>query len=193
MATPSVNRRKDVYGGQPGLPRTITVTSEPDEIPVSSAIQAVSCTPKASDNSTNFSGRHLPAAHEETPTRGPLKLIKSRSSLSLNRNQQQLIGRPPGTPLSARDVVPSTAMKDASNLRSFPLFSPNSLRTPTRSQSHSSQRNNIPWGIDDTPIKVPKGPLGSRQEKLMSPHAVNENSVSIYESLGWNDDIDELS
>jgi hypothetical protein len=192
MATPSVNRRKDVYGSLPGFSRTVAVASEPDEIPVSSAIRTVSCTPKVSNNTMNLPGRQLRAAHEETPTRGPLKLIKSRSSLPSNGNQQHIVGRPPGTPSSARDIVPSTAMKDRPLLRPFPLFPHNNLTTPTKFHSNSSQRNNTHLGIDDTPMKVVKAPLGTRQEKLMLPHAVNENSVSIYESLGWNNDVDEL-
>lgn len=185
MATPSVNRRKDVFGGLSGPSRTFNVASEANEIPSSSAFQVVSCTPKASDCATNGPSRQLSAVHEQTPTRGPLKLIESRSNLSSTGNQPEFGGRPSGMLSDARDGIPFLNKRDAKHLPPFPS---GSFRTPTKVCPIDPQRNNSHEGIEDTPIKVPQG-----QGKPTSLKAPNENSVSIYDSLGWNDDFDELS
>ncbi len=192
MATPSANRRKDVLGGPSARPRTLTVTPEPDEIPLSSAIQAVSCTPRASASVQNRQGRCLPAAQEQTPTRGPLKHIEPCGNVSLNGKQPEICSGPSGTRSSARDSVSN---KDIARLHSFPSLPPSTLKTPTKVRPANPQPkpNTTHWGIEDTPVKVCKVPCGTIQEKPRSPNTMDENSISIYESLGWNDDIDELS
>lgn len=191
MATPSVNRRKDVFGGRSGLSHTFNAVPEPDEIPVSSAIRAVSCTPRASNCATNRPGGPLSAAHEQTPSRGPLKLIDSRSGLSSAGNQPEFGCRPSGILSDARDVIPLHKKTDTKHLRPFPSSA--FFRTPTKVRPNNLQPKNSHWGIEDTPIKAPIDPVGTMQKKSISPNGVNENSISIYDSLGWNDDIDELS
>ncbi len=192
MATPSVNRRKDVLGGQSGLPRTLTGISEPDDIPLSSAIRAVSCTPRASASVKNRQGRCLSPAQEQTPTRGPLKLIEACGNITLNGNQADLCSEPSGTRSSARDSVSN---KDVARVRSFPSLPSSTLKTPTKVRPANPQLKpkTTHWGIEDTPVKVCKVSGVTNQERPMSPNTVDENSISIYESLGWNDIIDELS
>lgn len=186
-----MNRRKDVFGSASGLSRTFNVASDTDEIPSSSTVQVISCTPRASgDCATNRPGRHLSTGHEQTPTRGPLKPIDSQSGVSSIANRPEIDGRPSGMSSDARGAMSHHNRTDTKYLAPFPS---GTLRTPTKIRSIDPQRYNPHDGIEDTPVKVPRDTLGTIHEKPTPLNAVNENSVSIYDSLGWNDDIDELS
>ena len=188
MATPSVNRRKDVFGH---VSRKFNTASEADEIPSSSAVQVISCTPRAKgDCATNRPGRHLSSILEQTPSRGPLKLIVSRVNLSATANRPEMNGRLSGVPLDDRQNLPLPNKTDTRHLGPLPS---DTFRTPTKIRSNDSQRNNVHEGIKETPVKVSRYALETIPEKPTPLNAVNENSMSIYDSLGWNDDIDELS
>lgn len=188
MATPSVNRRKDIFSGVSGLSRKIDVVPEAGEIPSFSAVEVISCTPKPTGElATKRSGQHLSTIHEQTPSRGPLKPIDSRFNLSSTGNRPEIRGRLSG---SARDAIPLLKKTDAKHLAAF---SPGPFRTPTKIRPIDPQQKHLHEGVEDTPIKNPRDALGTIQEKPTSINAENENNVSIYDRLGWNDIIDELS
>ena len=191
MATPSVNRRKDVFGDVSGLSRKFNGVPETDEIPSSSAVQVISCTPKGrGDCATTRPSRHLSTIHEQTPTRGPLKLIDSRSSLTSIGNRPETGDRPFGMLSAVNGATPSLNKTDPKHLALFPSVT---FKTPTKIRSTDPQRRNLHGEVEDTPLKVSRDALGTTQEKPTPINAADENSVSIYDSLGWNDDVDELS
>ena len=192
LATPSVNRRKDVFGVPSRFSHTFNAAPEPEGIPESSAINAVSCTPNAKGGSTSRAVQQLPASHQQTPTRGLLKPTGSWSNVSSTGNRPELGCRLSKPSSNVDAVVPFLDEKNASQPHSFPSLPSSRNRTPTKVGSTNTQPQTSHWKIDDTPIKVPQAPLGRKQEKSISPNT-NENSVSIYDSLGWNDDVDELS
>lgn len=188
MATPSVNRRKDVFGN---VSHKFNTASGVDEIPPSSAVQVVSCTPRAKgDSAKNRPDRHLSTVHEQTPSRGPLKVTDSRSNLSAIGNRPETNGQLSRMVSDDRQSLPLSNKSDARHLGSLPS---GTFRTPTKIRSIDPQRNNPHEGIKETPVKVSRNALETIPEKPTPLNAINENNVSIYDSLGWNDDIDELS
>lgn len=189
MATPSNNRRKDVYGGPPRLPRQITApVPEQEEVPPSS----ISCVPSSSrkaqqspflaPDSTAKTGRSaLPIA--ETPTRGPLKLW----------------GRPP--PFAAameyhtdiHQPLPLSDINNAVNMstpRHWPLHV---YETPSKFR-HSKEAKQA--GGTAIYSMSEKAPCAADKPSNFSTQPVpslasQDTEESIYAALGW-DDADEL-
>lgn len=187
MATPNVNRRRDVFGH---VSRQFNIASEADEIPSSSAVQEISCTPTARGNcATNRPDQHLSTILEQTPSRAPLKLTYSRANLSSIGSGPKMNGRLSGMRSDGRDAIHLPNMPDARHLGPFPS---GTLITPTKIRPIDPQRSNSHEGIKETPVRVSRNALRTIQERSSPINAVNENSMSIYDSLGWNDDIDEL-
>lgn len=188
-----MNRRKDVFGVPSALSRAVNTAAEVEEVPPSSAIRAVSCTPRAGVGATKCGIGQLPAPYEQTPTRGPLKHAGLRPNMCSTGKQAEVCVRPSGLASKINAQVPFLSGEGAPQFRPLSLFSSSTVRTPTKVRPTDSQRENSNWEIDDTPIKVLHDSLGTRQEFSHVPNAVDENSISIYDSLGWNDDIDELA
>ena len=192
MATPSNNRRKDIYGGLPRLPRQKTApVPEREEDPPSS----ISCVPSSSrkaqqspflaPDSTAKTGRSaLPIA--ETPTRGSSKLW----------------GRPP--PFAAAmeshaDVhqpLPPSAASDKSNAvnmstpRHWPLHV---YETPSKFRRSKEAKQAGGTAIDSMSDKAPSAPdkPSNFTTQPVPSLASLDTEESIYAALGW-DDADEL-
>ena len=192
MATPSNNRRKDVYGGLPRLPRQNTApVPEREEVPPSS----ISCVPSSSrkaqqspflaPDSTAKTGRSaLPIA--ETPTRGPLKLWGRLPPFAAAMESHTDIHQP----------LPPPATSEISNAvnmstpRHWPLHV---YETPSKSR-HSIEAKQA--GGTAIHVMSDKAPSVADRLSIVSTQPVpspasQDTQESIYAALGW-DDADEL-
>ena len=193
MATPSNNRRKDVYGGLPRLPRQDTVpVPELEEVPPSS----ISCVPSSSKkapqspalapDSTRKTGRSaLPIA--ETPTRGPLKFQGRPPPSTAMMQSHAEIYQP--SPLSAASEIPK-----AVNIVSAPTDWPLHVHeTPSKFRYSREVGQSGGKTLDAMSVKDPsvaEKPLESSTQPVPSPPPQDKED-SIYAALGW-DDVDEL-
>lgn len=191
MATPSNNRRKDVYGGLPRLPRQNTAPApERDDFPLSS----ISCVPSSSkkaqqspflapDSTTKTGGSALPIA--ETPTRGPLKLWGRPPPFAAAMESHVGVHQP--LPVSAASDINNAV--NMSSPRHWPLHID---ETPSKFR-HSKEIKQaggtaIDAMLDKTPSAADKPSDFSTQP---GPSASQDTQESIYAALGW-DDVDEL-
>lgn len=193
MATPSNNRRKDVYGGLPHF-REQGIASLP-EIEKNSP-SSVSCVPSSSrkarqspflapDSTRKAGNPALPIA--ETPTRGPSKLWESPpiSTVAIESVAEKF--QPP--PLLAAPRSPKASNGLSTSTR-WPLQiheTPSKFRYPYQVEQSEDAT------INATPVKAQ--PAASKSTDR-SPKAVlppfSQGKESIYAALGWEDEIDEL-
>ena len=192
MATPSNNRRKDVYGGLPRLPRQNTApVPEREEVPPSS----ISCVPSSSrkaqqspflaPDSTAKTGRSaLPIA--ETPTRGPLKLLGRPPPFAAAMESHADIHQP--LPLSAASDISNAV--NLSTPRHWPLHV---YETPSKFRHSKEAKQAGGTAIHAMSDKAPSAADKSSNcltQPVPSP-ASQDTQESIYATLGW-DDADEL-
>ena len=191
MATPSNNRRKDVYGGLPQLPRHNTApVPERGEVPPSS----ISCVPSSSgkaqqspflapDSTAKTGGSALPIA--ETPTRGPLKLWVRPPPFAAAVESHGGVPQP----------LPLSAASDISNAvnRATPRHRPLHVsETPSKFRHSKGIKQAGGTAIDAMPDKAPSAPdKPSNFSTQPVPSALKDTEESIYAALGW-DDVDEL-
>ena len=192
MATPSNNRRKDVYGRPPRLPRQNTApVPEREEVPPSS----ISCVPSSSrkaqqspflaPDSTAKTGRSaLPIA--ETPTRGPLSLWGHPPPFAAAMESRADIHQP--LPLSA-----ASDLSHAVNLSTPGHWPLHVYETPSKFR-HSKEAKQA----GGTAANAMSEKVLSTAEKLTNfltqpdPLPASQDAKeSIYAALGW-DDADEL-
>lgn len=189
MATPSNNRRKDVYSGLPrqsGAP-----LPELEEVPPSS----ISCVPsssrkvKRSPSAPNSTGKVDCNAFPitETPTRGPLKLwgrpAASTAAIEPHADTYQ------PSPLSVASGIPK-AVNDLSASTEWPLHV---HETPSKFRYSKEVEQAGDSTIDamsakapstaDNPLETAPNPVPSSPRQKMDQ--------SLYAALGW-DDVDEL-
>ena len=210
-ATPKGNRRKDVFGGLPPPPApTVNAAKEPDEIPPSSAIKVPNSVQKDSKDQTEHKEPRPPMPFlrpniEQTPTRGPSK--RSKSLLCIphgNRPNSVLL-----TPSKSRKSIDQTPQ---------PVRCANTFHSTCEIYIPASHEQVIPHSdIQETPQRPQTGPpsLDLTQPPLSSsppdigldtqgngripnipssPPVMEEaSSKSIYETLGWDDYVDELA
>ena len=195
MATPSKQRHQDVIASLPRLPRARVagmVVSQLDEVPPSSASKITDSAERARNSSalaSDYSRRKhesvLPAI-EQTPSRGPSKLW----------------GRPPtsaSSPISKEDVsmhCPDTAKpkppKATIVLSQHPskLWSSNTHGTPSKARTDESNE----CTVQKTPDKaICCTEILAKVWPAVAPTSLRGQEESIYASLGWDDDFDELS
>ncbi|KAL8771184.1 MAG: hypothetical protein Q9209_003355 [Squamulea sp. 1 TL-2023] len=201
MATPSARRRRDVYASQTSRPqKSMVIEEDLDEIPPSSCIRVPGSLikPWGELQMTGSSTRppvHLMPTVEQTPTRGPCKFF--RSNTMPNAIQHSAKQASTTTPSSATvaghsSSIPDTGRRPVEKLRSSHL---GVHGTPSKTTS-TGTRGNLPRsGIEDTPTKQLK-PVSANavatSSKITSSPIPKGGDVSIYESLGWDDDVDEL-
>ena len=191
MATPSNNRHKDVYGAITRQP--IASLPETEGVPSSS----VSCVPSSSrkvprspflapDSTRKPGSRALPAA--ETPTRGTSKLWS----------------RPP-TSTAAMETAGHVSHHQSLSSEPEPLKGANGLftstpwplrihETPPNSCYASRGERSEEVAIDATPIKAPPAAtkaMDNPPKAVLSPSSQGKEE-SIYATLGWDDDVDEI-
>lgn len=185
--TPSVNRHKDVLGGLPHLTQTSKeLPQHPDDNPPSSSLRVIASTPAFESNKPINRGQHLACPIEQTPTRGLLKLAGSASCNFLDISQIDVADRNNVTPVKLKysSKVPGM-MKDAA------ISFTNGVAKFGMIDANSSNQENLGLETQHTPLKVPIALSGRSFQEPSSSMAVDENNMSIYERLGW-DDVDDL-
>lgn len=212
-ATPKNRRQKDVFGGLPRLPATtLTAAEEPDEIPPSSAFRVPSSIQRLPAPQTNDKEPRLPRLYhqttiEQTPTRGPSKQSKQLSSTGPS-NGPSSIALTPSKPRRALDSIPQASRRTNTHAVQPSTLSPQepgnrdskALETPRKDQIGASEqdRSSVPVVIlSDTPPRhfSPNVPGGAPAPTFPSspPVPEPESSKSLFETLGWDDYVDELS
>ena len=197
MATPSANRRRDVYATQASQAQKSTVISEEmEEIPPSSCIRvpASSIKPLPDPQATTRARGCLMSTVEQTPTRGPSKLSKSNIRFSANAiSRKQVIM---ATPSSATAAGQSISVLDTSRKAAYqlPATRLGVEETPSK-RSSTGLKGGLPWSsIGNSPVAplktVSANVVGTSTSLTSSP--IPKGDVSIYESLGWDDGVDEL-
>lgn len=181
MATPRGKRQRDVISGLPSLPQSVLL--EIDEAPPSSALRVISSTPRLRANKPGLRNQNTLPTIEQTPSRGPSKVLKFYSNAGLGAN---ILVKPSSINLPL--PVPDLALKSTTTAKSS---NSGSLRTPSKSAPLIQRYEFSDRGIQETPVKNQKVPQRAQDSKDISS-AGNENDISIYQRLGWDDDADEL-
>lgn len=202
MATPRGNRQKDVYGGLPPFASQSQqgppLLPEINEIPPSSALRAISSTPR------NRVPKLQPTAAtiEQTPSRAGSKLASSSrldmSSSIADRHQIKQVSLPSSPTISL--LKPIYGLNSSSSYTtimrsSSSKFSTSNLETPSKPSQVLFGQEMI---IKSTPIikRLQKSnnntPLSPIQNPQCSPSGGTKSETSIYKTLGWDDDNDDL-
>lgn len=182
MATPRGNKKKNVFDGLSSAPHSYKEPPlEIEDVPPSSALREISSTPRTRENRPGACNLNVLPTVEQTPCRGPSKLVRYYPNLSSTLNQQNESGPPPTAVLKAEDPVKltTTSISDAA-----------SLGTPSKADPRIQMQGSCCQGKQNTPIK------GLKTAQVMpcassSSLVGNENDECIYQRLGW-DDADEL-
>lgn len=217
MATPRGNRQKDVYGGL--LPFASQSQQEPplpdiNEIPPSSALRTISSTPR---NGVQDS-QPTAATVEQTPCRAGSKLTSGSrfldmSSSNANHHHRHHQFEQPGLPSPITSLPkPKYALNSSSSHTTIMKSSSDffaSLETPSKPTSqvkviHTDADLGRQGTIQSTPISkrfqssnnnnkdMNNTPLSPIQNPGRSPSGGTKNDISIYKTLGWDDEIDDL-
>ena len=200
-ATPSRNRKGNPFAPLPRLPPLNAKASIEDleDIPPSSVIRIPSSTKRVSSTSVDRTTQNLidtllPSV-EQTPTRVPSKILHRAASscavttLATNIVQSSPIGPglklPDTTRMVSASYGPSTWATDIHE-------------TPTKNRTkYLFDRAEEPV-IEATTIQnfsTHKAPSPATDERQLDPPSSQliEPQRSIYASLGWDDDVDELA
>ncbi|KAL8651241.1 MAG: hypothetical protein Q9210_003376 [Variospora velana] len=196
MATPSVNRRKDVFARhQPRPLPSSAIQQGVEEEPPYSCTHVPASTVKPREDAVvggaigNARQAFVPTI-EQTPTRGPSKY----AHLGRVAVREGIIQR---TPSSLKKVSGLVSIQDSMQRSGYqgPPGLSAVLATPSRKASMIS-RDSLPLThCEGTPMKgltsmSANVRRGSREIEV--PPASNEADESIYKSLGWEDEVDEL-
>ncbi|KAL8674558.1 MAG: hypothetical protein Q9168_001076 [Polycauliona sp. 1 TL-2023] len=195
MATPSANRRRDVYASRTSQMQQPAVISEDvEEIPPSSCLRVPASTTKllpdlqAAINPAEPRRYPMPSV-EQTPTRGPSKF----SRLNTIPNAR------PSTAEQAAAAEPKISSPDGGQPHAYQLTSSrlDIQGTPSRRPS-TARKGNLPCsGIESTPVK-PLGMVSANSNSAASGNMMTSSAfpkgegASIYQSLGWDDDVDDF-
>lgn len=185
MATPSKNRQKDIFSGIPGLPRASQAAPADLEGNPSSSISRIpSSSVKVGGSSGPMKRRtnHALPAIEQTPTRGPSKLIRRFPSSAAANEPVACISQPESSRLE-----PILAVYGFDQPSALPPWHSGVQETP--SKDRVSNRPTSPGGqnIQATPVNETM----AQDTPVRSLPSSHEKGESIYASLGW-DDVDEL-
>ena len=198
MATPSKNRQWNLFSGLPRLPQpnTSALPEELEDIPPSSVSRVPTSTRRApstlvKSSTRRFGDRLLPSV-EQTPTRGPSKFLgRPAASSAVMASTAEIPQSSPAGPELKPPNVPSGL---SASYRSS-TWNTNIHETPTKDRTiyHVDQAEEP--DIEATPIKAPLNdkPLKDALQADPLSSQQQEPEISIYASLGWDDDVDELS
>lgn len=204
MATPRGNRQKDVYGGlssiAPQSQQGPPLLPEINEIPPSSALRAISSTP-----SNRVPKSRPPAATiDQTPTRAGSKLASSSRLLDMSSSSADHYQiEQPGLPSPMISLLkPKYTLNSSSSSSYTTMMKSSSSKFSTSSLETPSKTRQVVLGqevIKSTPIikRLQKSnnsttPLSPIQNPECSPSGGTKSEISIYKTLGWDDDIDDL-
>lgn len=194
MATPSNNRHKDVFAGLPRLPRSSAAQpSVLEEVPPSSISRITDSArkPPGASGLVRDSSRtkRILSNVQQTPTRGPLKFL-SGPRTSSGSIPAEKIARPlhftPGHQPATTVAGPGVSYSEGS-------WPSTAHKTPATNRPFCQPDQAEALGIEVTPVKLPPIALTFESPREPPPHLAPETSMSIYASLGWDDEVDELS
>lgn len=198
MATPSKSRHYDTLPDVIRFPRPkrASAATSLDEVPPSS-VSRISDSARKAHESSSFckDGKRLIDSNvlptiQQTPTRGPTKLLGCPLSFST-------------TMAASEDIVHLTprATKSKSPEAKPALFLSYSLPSwPSRVQETPSKARTADYDFRQEKHKIeatPSKPILSTKDSTNTSAAAalsssQEQETSIYASLGWDDDVDEL-
>ena len=198
MATPKSNRQKDVFAVDASrlthsFP-AVAAPAEPDLIPPSSGLRVPSSSskpraqPGMGPGLLRMANRALPSV-QQTPTRRTSKLTRSVSQTTC-RAAEAIAFPQLSSELIEKEEEEESKVPDRDSSPELPSYSSMSCgRTSIASitaidQSHEST-------IQESPAK-PAGILKAFTQPTHLPPEAHQDSRSIYQSLGWDNDIDEL-
>lgn len=196
MATPSKNRYRNVLADDLRFPRphSASAATTLDEVPPSSVSRITDSVRKAhgsssfcQDGAPRIGSNALPTV-EQTPTRGPTKLLR----LPMNSSTAEAAGE--GQISYTRRLKSPEVNPDSSLSFSLPPWPSKVQETPSkgRTADHSCQQGKR--RIEETSSKpfmtIQDSPKTSAAPMFSSSQ---EQETSIYASLGWDDDADELA
>ncbi|KAL9012177.1 MAG: hypothetical protein Q9173_003046, partial [Seirophora scorigena] len=197
MATPSANRRRDVFARPQSrpLPSSVMQQGVEEEAP-SSFTHVPASTVKPRDDAvargaTSNARQPFMSTVEQTPTRGPSKF----AHLGHVTAREGIIQRTPSSTMkvdgimSIQDTSQRGGYRRPAGLSRVPI-------TPSRKAAMDSRGSLQLAHCEGTPMKcltsVSANVRKASKDIEVSP-ASNEADVSIYKSLGWeDDDVDEL-
>lgn len=184
MATPKGNRQKDVFRGLPCRFQPYRANlPEVDEVPPSSALRFISATPNSCRSRLGGSQKSVLPTIEQTPSRGPSKHIRPCRNVSLSATQPDGLPPPVMTPTKPTHPTKPPATMNTNHGVSLGTGSkPNPFF-----QIHEGLHNEL----EDTPIKKGTTMPANTYSKPTPLVAGDENVRSIYENLGWEDEVDE--
>ena len=200
-ATPSKNRKGNAFALLPQLPPLNAKASMEhlEDVPPSSVTRIPSATKRVPFTSVDRTTQRLidtllPSI-EQTPTRGPSKILhRGTSSSAVTTLAADIVqSSPVGPGLKRPDInrMLSASYKPLSWAKDI-------YKTPTKNRTtYPFDRAEEPV-IEATPIqnssihKAPSPAMDERQVDAPSSHSM-EPQKSIYASLGWDDDVDELA
>ena len=176
-----------MFGGLQRLPNVpVEAMPELEEIPPSSGGQDRSWNTHKRKDSVNC--QHTPSAIEQTPTRAlsrPAKPLCNQESRTAEGSEVGRVRIPAlGRTVSVEALVPTTT--NVINMQP-----PATTTLPPSSNLERENQQELGQAIQQTPIKSVRS-LYKRNERITSSPGVDEKTMSIYDSLGWNDDVDEL-
>ncbi|KAF7547885.1 hypothetical protein G7046_g8869 [Stylonectria norvegica] len=168
-ATPANNRFKDMFAAHSGTVADVPfMSTEEDVIPPSSAPSKVP--------STGFRRSHRDAFPDSM---SPAMDTIGRTPTKPSSFTQRLASKETAIPLSS-------PLMDSRAISAEQLFVPGSARKEQRRVSSISPRDE---GVFTTPVKaLPK----VSKDALVPQVQVTEKKMSIYQTLGWDDEIDDI-
>ncbi|KAL8666597.1 MAG: hypothetical protein Q9202_001395 [Teloschistes flavicans] len=195
MSTPAANRRKNVFASQTLQEQNAKLfPAGLDEIPSSGCahVPVSAIKPMAEvvlDSDPTHRKRFVPTV-EQTPTRGPFR----HSDINARVTSR------PG--LADTDNVPSKQPLQTASMLALNASNAPQLRIRV-SNVQSTPSKRVPTGVNSTlstsgAEATPSKPLKSMSGNLDAPRDVTtsfssyEEGLSIYKSLGWDDDVDDL-
>lgn len=193
MATPSANRHRDLsFGLGSQQLKSAAVQDDVGEIPPSSCAHAPASTVKHGadmvvESAVRDSRQRLRLNVEETPTRGPSKF----SQLNVAAKSQATEESVQMTPSSGAKPKGSVSLQDSSQRPGYPWPSCtlDVQVTPSRKAS-TGFKGTLPGArFDCTSVK---GLTDVSAKNIELSSAPNTAGVSVYKSLGWDDDGDEF-
>lgn len=196
MATPKGNRQKDVFGVDASrLPQSfsgVTVPVEPDLIPPSSGLRVPSTSSKIRVQSGVDPGllrtaKPILPSVQQTPTRRPSKLARSFSQTT--RRAGDAIAFPPLN-LKPDEKDEELRGPDRDSSPELPHDSSISCAMTSNTSFTPIDRSHHQSAIQENPAKSAEITKAFAQPPCSLPEN-HQQSRSIYESLGWDDDIDE--
>ncbi|KAL8939024.1 MAG: hypothetical protein Q9211_002930 [Gyalolechia sp. 1 TL-2023] len=197
MATPSANRRKDVFHRLHSQPPQAPATyPEVEEIPPSSCMHVPASTTKARTDEVAEYGvdmvrQRLTPVVEQTPTRGRSKSAHVQFAPE-SRSADESIAMTASPMRKVNHLVSGQGTRQKPRYQQR-LWSTGVWATPSRKTSGTGFNGNLANSeVEDTPMKSVSEKFTSGSCTTVWSPTSKEGGESIYKSLGWDDDVDEL-